>query len=189
MSIFLIPVILLVSGGDVDDWRWQPGVGFVNSETMEKKSDEKFYEYGLSLASERKTDEALRVMHLILTHVRDRKTQEKVLFTRGKILWSGSRFNEAFLALDDFLRKFPESNMAEEAKILEMDCALLLAKKGETGSFWGEVPVVKWFVNSPKKGVELLRMTLQRYPREPFSSLYYYKLAEFFFEEEDFDDA
>ncbi len=189
MSTLLMTLALLVSGADVDDWQWQPGVGFVNTETMEKKTPLEFYTYGVRLASVRKTEEALGVLQLLLRNVRDRKLQEKVRFIRGKILWSGSRFHAAYLALDEFLRGYPESGNAEEAKLLLMDSAFLLAKKGYAGGFWGSIPLIKWIVTSSDQGLNLLRMSLQRYPREPFSSRYYYKLAEFLFEEDELESS
>lgn len=189
MFPLLITLFLLLSGTDVDDWQWRPGVGFVNTETMERKSPEEFHAYGARLSTERRTDDALEVMSLLLRNVRDRKVQEEARYLRGKILWSGGRFHDACLALDDFLRRHPGSAMAEEAKRLEMDSALSLAKKGYAGNFWGSVPLLKWIATSSKMGLDLLRTTLQRYPREPFSSLYYFKLAEFLFDEKELDAA
>jgi len=189
MSVLLITVSLLVFGYDVDDWQWTPGVGFVNTETQEQKTPLEFYTFGVGLATERRTDDALFVLHLLLANVSDSKLQEKARFIRGKILWTGSRFQNAYLALDDFLRRFPVSKKAEEAKQLEMDSAFRVAQKKETSGFWARVPLLKWLARSSREGLDMLRMSLQRYPREPFSSLYYYKMAELLFQDGAFDTA
>ncbi|MDP6958988.1 MAG: hypothetical protein QF645_09265, partial [Planctomycetota bacterium] len=102
MSVILITVSLLVFGYDVDDWQWTPGVGFVNAQTQEQKTPLEFYTFGVGLATQRRTDDALAVFHLLLANVSDSKLQEEVRFIRGKILWSGSRFRDAYLSLDDF---------------------------------------------------------------------------------------
>ncbi len=189
MSVLLITIALLASGPDVDDWQWTPGVGFVHAETREKKSPIEFYTYGVGLAKERKTDDSLQVLHLLLTHVSDSKIQEESRFIRGKILWSASRFHDAYLSLDDFLRRFPESRKAEKAKQLEMDSAFRIAEARESSSVWAKIPLFRMLAKSPREGLELLRLSLQRYPREPFSGLYYYKLADLLFEEGEYDMA
>ncbi len=173
MIMFWIAVSL-VSTQD-SEWVYRPGVGFFDRKTQATKTAKEFYELGFSLAQERKTDEALAVFSLILKHVTDPEIVELTKFRRGETLWSGSRFSQAYQECDDFLRLYPESAYAQKAKRLAMESAFLLAQEGQSENFLGILPIFR----TSEPGINLLRSILQRYPREPFTSLYYYKLAKF----------
>lgn len=179
MFVPMMTLILALLASDV--WEYRPGIGFVNRETMERKTPQQFYEYGVALAKARKTDEALAVFDLLLRHVTDREIAENARFKKGETLWSGSRFGPAYTEFDDFLRLFPESPNAQKAKMLQMDSAFLIAQEGGEG-FLG-------LFKSSKPGLDLLRAALLRFPREPFSSLYYYKMAKLLVEERNFEGA
>jgi len=173
--------MLLILAADV--WEYKPGVGFVNRDTLERKTPQQFYQHGVALAQGRRTEEALAVFDLLLRHVTDRDLVESARFKRGETLWSGSLFGRAYQEFDDFLRLFPESAQAQRAKQLQMDSAFLIAQEGSSEGFLG------FLSKSPKAGLDLLRAVLQRYPREPFSSVYYYKMAKLWVEDRQFESA
>lgn len=177
----MIPLLLvLLAAGDT--WEYKPGIGFVNKDTLERKTPQQFYEHGIALAKARETDEAVAVFDLLLRHVTDKDLVENARFKKGETLWSGSRFGLAYSELDDFLRLFPESGLAQRAKLIVMDSAFLIAQEGTSGGFLG-------LFSSPKAGLDLLRAALQRFPREPFSSQYYYKMARLLVDDRQFDAA
>jgi outer membrane protein assembly factor BamD (BamD/ComL family) len=178
-------MLLLLLALQADGWEYRGDAGFVHVETNQRKTPQEFYDLGVSLAKARQTDDALVVFALLIKHVPDRPLLERARFKRGETLWSGSRFLQAYQELDDFLRLYPESELAQRAKELVMDSALLLAQEGVTSSFLGFLPILK----SSKEGVEMLRSALLRFPREPFSSTYYYRLAEFLVEDEKYEEA
>jgi outer membrane protein assembly factor BamD (BamD/ComL family) len=180
----LMTALLLVAALQDAAWAYRDGT-FVNLETMEKRTPKEFYDYGVRLAKERRTEDALYVFDLILRHVKDPAVAELARFKRAETLWSGSRFEEAYQAFDDFLRLYPDSGQAQRAKQLEMESALLLAKEGYTENFLGFLPILK----SSKVGLDLLRAALQRYPREPFSATYYFRMAKFLVEDEQYAAA
>jgi len=180
MTICLL-LFLLQTG----DWEYQPGMGFIDRKTMTQKSPGEFYEHGLQLAQARQTSEALAVFDLILNHVTEKELVERVRFRRGETLWSGSRFAEAYRALDDFLRLYPESEHAPRAKQIAMESAYLLVRDGTTENLLGLFPIIR----TSKPGIALLRSILQRYPREPFTSHYYYLLAKFFVDDDELGAA
>lgn len=166
-----------------DSWTYRDGA-FV-SETGAKKTPKEMYELGVKLGKERRTEEALYVFDLLLRHVKDDAIVELTRFKRAETLWSGSRFEEAYKAFDDFLRVYPDSAQAQRAKQLEMESALLLAQEGSTENFLGFIPILR----TSKPGLDMLRSALQRYPREPFSGLYYYKMAKFLVDDEKYAEA
>lgn len=165
-------------------WTYRDGT-FVNTGTMERKSPRELYEFGIKLAKERQTEEALYLFELILRNVKDPAVLELARFKHAETLWSGSRFAEAYKEFDDFLRLYPNSAQAQRAKQLEMESALLLAQEGTTENFLGFIPILK----TSKPGIEMLRAVLQRYPREPFSATFYFRLAKFLVEDEQYDAA
>jgi TolA-binding protein len=183
-------LLLLLCPGDVKDWVYRPGIGFVNTKTMEKKSPEEFFAYGVKLARSRETDDALAVFDLILAHTEDPALKERTVFKKAEALYSGSRFFEAYQEFNNFLLRYPESKLADSlggrpgAKELQMDAALLLAREGHTETFLG-LPILK----TSKVGIDYLHAALQRYPREDFTDDYYLKLGDFFFNREEYDSA
>lgn len=183
----MIPLLLTILAAPTQDgeWEYRPGVGFFDRKTQATKTAKEFYELGFSLAQERKTDEALAVFNLILKHVIDPELVELTKFRKGETLWSGSRFTRAYQECDDFLRLYPESAYAQKAKRLAMESAFLLAQEGQPETFLGILPIFR----TSEPGITLLRSILQRYPREPFTSLYYYKLAKFLVDDGQLDKA
>lgn len=167
------------------EWEYRPGVGFVDRKTQVVKTPKEFYELGFALAQERRTDEALAIFNLILKHAPEPELVELTKYRKGETLWSGSRFAQAYQECDDFLRLYPESAYAQKAKRLAMESAFLLAQEGQAEMFLGILPLSR----TADPGINLLRSVLQRYPREPFTSLYYYKLAKFLVDDEQLDKA
>lgn len=183
MIAFLIATIAAVSQDA--EWEYRPGVGFFDRKNQAIKTPKEFYELGFSLAQQRKTEEALAVFNLILKHVTDPELVELTKYRRGETLWSGSRFAQAYQECDDFLRLYPESAYAQKAKRLAMESAFLLTQEGQPEMFLGILPLSR----TSDPGINLLRSILQRYPREPFTSLYYYKLAKFLVDDGQLDKA
>ncbi len=159
-----------------DDWRYSSGIGYVRGEEpYQAKSPDEFYAYGVALARERRTDEAIGVFELIAQHGPDPRLRERSLFKRAEAYWSGARYGEAHRAYAFFVSRHPGSRHAGEAKERAMGCALRFAEVGDPNYLFGLIRVG----SSWRTGVDLLRDFLRRYPREKFSARFYFLLGRF----------
>ena len=173
----LLALSLLLAGGD---WEFRPGTGFLNRKTMEQKTPDEFLELGLKLHADKNDEEALEILALLVEAPVEAGPREKGLFLRARILAEGGKAFEGYQEFDRFTRLFPESEQTSKAREWLMACALELAKAGHKDFL---------FFKTSKTGIDLLRTTLQRFPRETFTDDYYLKFARFYIDRGDLDFA
>jgi len=161
-----------------DGWEYRPELGYVHAETLDRYGPQEFYEFGLALAKESRTDEALEVFSLVAVHGPEPGLKEKAFYKRAEALWSAARYGDSHRAFEAFVTRYPDSERADRAKERAMWCALQLARVGAPRSLLGVIPAG----TTSSDGVELLREFLRRYPRESFSAKYYLLLGEFLLE-------
>ena len=87
MTPWLLLALLVQSG---EDWTYQAEGLYLHSSTLERKSPQEFYDYGMSLGRERQTDLAVEVFDLISRYGPGADLQEKSFFQKAEVLWSGS---------------------------------------------------------------------------------------------------
>lgn len=176
MRAALLILSILAAG----PWEYRPGLGFVNTSTMQQLDTPGFLELGRRLAQEGRTEEALEVLGVLVEAPVDAGPREEALFLRGRILADARRFEEAYFEFDRFTRLFPESPLAARAREALMATALDQIRVGAT---------VALIFTSRVDGLKRLRDTLQRFPREEFSDDYYLLLARWFLEQANLADA
>lgn len=109
---------------------------------------------------------------------------EDALWERARDVYAAGAYFEAYHAYREFVLRFPQSGRASEAKRQEMSAALELAKAGHSSGTLG----LRLFA-SATTGVEFLRDSLRRYPREDFAADFTQKLGMFYYRRGDFDAA
>ena len=109
---------------------------------------------------------------------------EDALWERAKARSAAGEHFEAYHAYREFVLRYPQSPRASEAKRMEMASGLELAKSGHASSTLG----VKLFSTSTT-GVEYLRDSLRRYPREEFAADFTQKLGMFYYRRSEWDTA
>jgi outer membrane protein assembly factor BamD (BamD/ComL family) len=176
--------LLLLSLLAQDGWEYRSGIGFVNPDTMERKSPEEFYRHALSRREAGDSDSAVRCLTLILNHVQDAGLREAAHFERAEAFYQAGHFYEAYADYEAFILRHPQSDRATTAKKMEMSAALEMARRGHKERVLG-IPLI----SSSRTGVEYLRDALKRYPREDFSADFTQKLGMFFYDRGDWDAA
>lgn len=111
-------------------------------------------------------------------------TGEDALWERARARSAAGEYYEAYYEYRDFVVRYPQSPRASEAKRQEMASALELAKAGHTQSTLG----LRLFSTS-RTGVDYLRESLRRYPREDFASDFTQKLGMFYYKRGEWDLA
>lgn len=175
---------LLVALAIPVDWEYRQGIGFVNTDTMEKKTPEEFLQYAVRLREAGRFDEALRALSLILQNVPDPALREAAHFERAETYFKAGSPYEAYNDFEQFIPRFPQSDRGTLAKRREMEAALAMAREGHKERVLG-IPLI----STSRTGVDLLREALRRYPREEFSAEFYQQLGMFFYERADYDSA
>jgi len=171
---------ILLAAALLQDWEYRPGTGFVDLDSMERKSPAEFLDHALRLRDSRQPEHAARALGLILTHVPDPALREAAHFERAETLRLSGRHYDACHDYEAFIRRYPQSERATLAKKLLMTSALELARVGTTTAV---------VFTSSKTGIEILQGALRNYPREDFSSDFTQKLGMFYYERGDYDLA
>lgn len=109
---------------------------------------------------------------------------EDGLWERARLRVAEAAYFEAYHDFREFVLRFPQSPRAPEAKRQEMSSALELARTGHKQSTLG----LRIF-STTRTGVDLLRDSLRRYPREDFAADFTQKLGMFFYRRGDWDLA
>ncbi|HEX7900857.1 MAG TPA: outer membrane protein assembly factor BamD [Planctomycetota bacterium] len=107
---------------------------------------------------------------------------EDALWERARARSAAGEHFEAYHAYREFVLRYPQSPRASEAKRLEMASGLELAKTGHAPSTLG----LRLF-SSSATGVEYLRDSLRRYPREEFAADFTQKLGMFYYRKGEWD--
>lgn len=182
MNLLLTATLLLIGG--TDEWQYHGEMGFVNSATMEKKSPQEFYRYALKSDPAGGHDQTLYFLSLIVDHVQDKALREEALFARSDILFNAQRYLEAYQECDSLILKYPDSGHLTEVKLRAMESAWRIAKQGHIETVLG-MPVYR----SSKRGIDLLRKMLERFPKEDFSDDYAFLLGMYYFQNRDYEEA
>jgi outer membrane protein assembly factor BamD (BamD/ComL family) len=109
---------------------------------------------------------------------------EEALWERARAAQEVGQHFEAYHAYREFVLRHPQSSRATEAKRQEMAAALELARTGHATNTLG----LRLFASSAT-GVEFLRDSLRRYPREDFASDFTQKLGMFYYRRQEWDNA
>jgi tetratricopeptide (TPR) repeat protein len=109
---------------------------------------------------------------------------EDALWERARQHVAEGRHHEAYYTYREIVLRYPQSPRALEAKRQEMAEGLELAKAGHKQSTLG-LPLF----STSQTGVDLLRESLRRYPREDFASDFTQKLGMFFYKRGEWDLA
>lgn len=176
MRAALLILSILAAG----PWEYRPGIGFINTSTMQQLDTPAFLDLGRRLYQEGRADEAIEALGVLVEAPVEAAPREEALFLRGRIFAETRRHEEAFQEFDRFTRLFPESGLAIRAREALMASALDQVRAGAT---------VALFFTSRVDGLKRLRDVLQRFPREEFSDDYYMLLARWFLEQGSLTDA
>jgi outer membrane protein assembly factor BamD (BamD/ComL family) len=106
---------------------------------------------------------------------------ETAQFERAGTFFKAGSYYEAYQEYETFLIRFPQSDRVTAAKRMQMTSALDLARVGRKG-FLG-------VFTSSRTGMDFLRDTLRRHPREDFSADFTQKLGMVLYERGDIDHA
>lgn len=177
-------LLLALSAAGGGDWEYRPGMGFVETSTMARKTPEEFLQHGLALRKAGDPRAAARVFALIVQNVRDPALSESARFEEAESRFQAGEYFEACRGFEEFVARHPQSDRSTAAKRRVMDSALEMAHHGHTENVLG-LPLL----SSSKAGVEKLHEALRRYPREDFSAEYYQLLGLFFFGRGEIDAA
>jgi hypothetical protein len=109
---------------------------------------------------------------------------EDALWERARRHAAAEEHWEAYYAFREIVLRHPQSPRAAEAKRQEMAQALELARKGHRQSTLG-LPLF----STSQTGLDLLRDSLRRYPREDFAPDFTQKLGMYFYKRRDWDLA
>lgn len=109
---------------------------------------------------------------------------EEALWERARARTAAGEHFDAYHAYREFVLRYPQSPKASEAKRQEMASGLELAKGGYASSTLG----LRLFATSTT-GVDFLRDSLRRYPREDFASDFTQKLGMFYYRRSEWDAA
>jgi len=177
-ALMILLILAALWAGDA--WEFRPTQGFVNLSTGEAKSPEAFLALGETLHADKKLQEAVETLAVLVAAPIDPSLRERGLFLRARALYENGEPIEAYADFDRFTREFPESRRTSSAREGMMASALARARQGEWETLLG-IPIYR----SGKGGILKLRETLIRFPREEFTDDYYLKLALFLQEEGD----
>lgn len=118
--------------------------------------------------------------------VRGPSSRDELTFQIAKDLFNDGDYYGAAADFEGLLYAFPNSSYASQAKEMLFESCFQLMKAGHPVEVLGlEIPLIK----SREKGLKMLRAALARYPSESFTPDFYMKLAEYFEEEREWDQA
>ncbi|HXX93840.1 MAG TPA: outer membrane protein assembly factor BamD [Planctomycetota bacterium] len=167
------------------DWQPRPGTGgFVNPDTLEQKTPDELLKFALVRREAGDFAGALGALYPLVQALPEGSLRETAHFERAETLFRAARYYDAYDDYEKFILRYPQSTRAARAKEREMEAALNLARAGHKETVLG-VPLV----SSSRTGIDYLKDTLRRYPREDFSAGYYQKLGKFYYEQRDWDHA
>ena len=167
------------------EWQSRPGGGsFVNPATMEQKSPEELLKHALARRDAGDFDGALAALYPLVQAAPEGSLRETAHFERAETLFKAGRHFDAYDDYEKFILRYPQSTRAARAKELEMESALRLARTGHRDRILF-IPLV----SSPKTGIDFLKDSLRRYPREDFSAGYYQRLGKFYYERGEWENA
>jgi outer membrane protein assembly factor BamD (BamD/ComL family) len=165
------------------EWQPRPGGGsFVNPSTMDQKTPDELLKYALERRAAKDFDGALAALYPLVQATPEGSLRETTHFERAETLFMAVRYYDAYDDYEKFILRYPQSTRAARAKEQEMESALLLARTGHKDRLMG-------MVSSSKTGIDFLKDSLRRYPREDFSAGYYQKLGKFYYERSEWDHA
>ena len=166
------------------DWTYVPDQGFVDRSTMERRSGTELLDQAEAAREKGRLDEALAAFLAVAAQAPEPALRERGLWEAGRTRMDAEEFYEAYHAFREFVIRFPQSPRAQEAKRLEMTSALELARKGHKKAVLG----VRIF-STPETGIEYLRESLRRYPREDFAADFVQRLGMYFYRQGELDLA
>ena len=166
------------------DWQYVPDQGFVDRRTLERRSPSELLDRGVAAREKGDWDEAQAVFAAVAAQAPEPALRERALWESARTRMDAGEFYDAYHALREYVIRFPQSPRAQEAKRLEMLSALELARKGHKKSVLG----LRIFSTS-KTGIDLLRESLRRYPREDFAADFVQRLGMYFYREGEHDLA
>ncbi len=165
-------------------WQLRADGSYVNLGTMQRFTPDELYAHGVGLHKAKRHEEAAAAFGALAESAPDDALRARASFSRAETVASAGAFADAYRLYDAYQARHPDGEHATLAKERMMQCALELARVGQRESVLG-IPILK----TATAGVELLKSTLQRFPREDFSDDYHYKLAEFHHGRGEFDEA
>lgn len=169
----------------LQDWQYQPGKGYVDpSNPASVRTPEQMLEAGESLREQGDAAGARRIFGALAYSAPQGAQRERAQWEIAETHYRAAEFEEAYHGFREFVNRFPQSAKATDAKRREMESALEMAKSGAKVSTLG----LRIF-SSTTPGVDALRETLRRYPREEFSPDFAQRLGMVFYRRGDFESA
>jgi outer membrane protein assembly factor BamD (BamD/ComL family) len=160
----------------LQDWQYQQGKGYVDRESGQIRTPEEMLSAGAALREGGNHEAARRVYRALVYSAPQTAQRERAQWELAETQLRAGEFEEAYHGFREFVNRFPQSALATDAKRREMDAALEMAKSGAKVSTLG----LRIF-SSTTPGVEALRESLRRYPREEFSADFAQKLGMVFY--------
>lgn len=118
--------------------------------------------------------------------VRGPRSRDELMFQIAMDLFNDGDYYGAAADFEGLLYAHPNSTYASRAKEMLFESCFQLMKAGHPVEVLGlEIPLIK----SREKGLKMLRSALARYPSESFTPDFYMKLAEYFYEEREWEQA
>jgi outer membrane protein assembly factor BamD (BamD/ComL family) len=177
-------LVLVLGAAALQDWQYVQGKGYVDRGTGELSTPEQMFERAAA-QREAGRHEAARAVYAVLAYSAPHPLErEKAQWELAETRFRAGEFEEAYFAFREFVNRFPQSPQAPEAKRREMESALDMAKNGSKVSTLG----LRLFT-STSPGVDALRESLRRYPRESFSADFTQKLGMVFYRRGEWDAA
>jgi outer membrane protein assembly factor BamD (BamD/ComL family) len=165
-------------------WRHMPPRGYVNVRTKEQKDPDELYSVSLALHDAKRHEEAASLFRLIADTAPDPGMRANALYKRGEALLLLGAYPQAYREFDAYQARYPDGDLVGRAKQNMMESALGLARVGQRDTILG-LPIVM----TSKPGIELLKSTLARFPRELFSDDYLLRLAALYHERQEYAEA
>lgn len=176
-----------------DAWEYRAPVrAFVNPATLEQKAPDDLFALGERLFSEGEPGRARVIFQSMAQSLPAdvpelQPLRERSLFAAARSAYASGDFAGSYAGFETFLARYPDGDLAaglQGARYYLCQSAFNLAQVGEQASVLG-LPLYR----TSKAGIELLRKSLSRFPRESFSDDFIFALGEFLFQQGRFDEA
>jgi outer membrane protein assembly factor BamD (BamD/ComL family) len=114
------------------------------------------------------------------------RRRDDLLFQLANDSFKDGNYYTAAVDFERLVMDFPNSPHNARAREMIFESCFQLMKAGSPAEVLGlEIP----FILTRERGLSLLRKALQRYPAEKFTPDYHMKLAEYFYDEREWDQA
>lgn len=114
------------------------------------------------------------------------RSRDELMFQMAVDLLQDGKYYEAATDFEALIYAYPNSRITPKAKEMLFESAFELMKAGHPVDLLGlEIP----FIKTRSRGLKMLRSALARYPVEEFTPHFYMRLAKYFYDEREWEQA